>query len=248
MNTVRTIGLMLIILISTPLREAFSLTGRINKNNINIRSDSTTYGEIIGRLKEGDTVKIIKEKFEWYKIILPSKFIVYTDKNYLARKDNANFVVTATVLNLRAKPSMSASVIGKVKKGTVLRYAKDEGAWIGVYGFPHAYGWVHKKFVEIVNPPQEKTKNTPQNSIPSAKRRQQPLKGYNIFIARGILYGLNSLNNCPANYKIKNGITTFFLAIHNNVDNLIGKEVIIKGKRYYKDCPYIEVEEVSPLK
>ena len=249
MNTIKTICLILILFTSVPLIEAFPLTGRISKDNINIRSDSTTYGEIIARLKKGDTARIIKEKFDWYRIVLPSKLIVYVDKNYLKRKDNTHFIVTATVLNLRAKPSMSASVVGKVKKGTVLRYAKDEGKWMGVYGFPHAYGWVHKKFVDIVNLPQRKTQSSIQNPTPSTKRKQQqPLKIYNIFIVKGVLYKLNSLKNCPANYKIKDGITIFFLTINNNVDNLVGKEVIVKGKRHYQNCPYIEVEEVSLLK
>ncbi len=244
----------LILYLNLSIAYSAPLIGKINKDGINIRSDSTIYGEVLTKLKKGNTVKIIKEKFGWYKIILPSNFISYVDKNYLEKEGETHFIVKATILNLRSKPSLDAPVVGSVRKGTSLRIAKREGKWVGVYGFPYAYGWVHKKFVEVVrvNLP-KKADNIPTKKQICIKDRNKeekkpmyPSLDYNIFTVKGVISPLTPLDNCPANYILKNEISTFFLSVdnHQKIDSFIGEEVTIQGERRHNGCSHIKVSKI----
>jgi len=122
---------------------------KVQGDQVNVRSDSTILASVLGKLEEDQTVEIIGEKFEWYKIRLPKQFICYAASEYIKSVSAHSGTVTARVLNLRNRPSLESAIIGKIKKGSTISILKKEGDWIKAYGYPYLSGWVHKKFIQL---------------------------------------------------------------------------------------------------
>jgi len=252
------IGFISLTLFIPPDVHSKPLNGKISKEGVNIRIDSTVFAKSIGILQEGEKVRIIGNRFGWYKIILPYRFTCYASLYYL-KKINPNVAkVKATTLNLRLEPSLDSIIIGKVKKNTILHIISEQNGWAQIKGFPHLQGWVHKKFINLMP---NKTKSIPlvldskENKITVAIDKghntdKKRIESYNYFAIEGTIHKLDQIENCPANYKLKNKFTTFFLKIPNtyNVSNFLNRKVIVKGERLYDGCSYIYTEKISLTK
>ncbi len=249
---------------------AYPLRGRINKTGINVRVDSTTYALSIGKMRRGEAVEIVDKKFSWYKVILPPRFICYIYSNYL-NKIGANSVkIKANIINLRSKPSLASPIIGKAKRGVIFPIANSgyriepnrikENSWVKVRGFPYIYGWIHSKFVDVIAIGNNNKYNTRISSKKKNKDRKikasfrkikvlsKPIENKdNPITIEGLLYKLRPLKDCPANYKLRNGIALYFLRITgvNNINDFAGKKVIVRGKRMHEECSYIYVSTIS---
>ena len=233
-----------------------SLNGKINKEGINIRADSTVFAKSIGVLKKGENVRIIKSRFDWYKIILPSRFTCYTSSAYLKKIGIKTARVKATILNLRFEPSLDSVIIGKVKENTIVHIVREQNGWTEIQGFPYLRGWVNKKFISFMPDRVQKLppalNNKKENKIAAAKvishsPNRKETKDYNYFTIEGTIYKLGRIENCPANYKLKNKFATFFLKIPEvyNVNNFLNKKVTVKGMRIYEGCSYIYIDKIS---
>lgn len=62
------ITLTLLLFASSAAGEKLPFIGIVNKDDINIRSDSTVSSEILGRAKKGQEVTVIGRAYGWYKI------------------------------------------------------------------------------------------------------------------------------------------------------------------------------------
>jgi len=240
--TTLVINLIFISSLNIPIfSQSSELLGKVNKSKINVRTDSRVNAPSLGYLTLGETVQILGEQFNWYKIILPERFFSYAYATYLKKKNNKQVEVTANILNLRSSPSMEASIIGKVKKGDILHPLENYGEWIKLKCYPHAHGWVHKKFIDTVSIEAKKPieKSTSEDIV-------KPLS-LDDFHLKGIISELKPLQDCQANYKLKKGdLCIFFLKINkiNNIEDFVNKEVTIKGTRQYNGCTYIDVESI----
>jgi len=130
---------------------------RAVKDKVTIRADSTVTSASLGCLKKGHTVKVIGERYDWYKIILPKDFLCYAATQFLTKQkpDNNRLTVSANRLNLRDKPSLDSDIIGSVKQGDMLTAAGEKDGWFKIKGYPHAHGWIHKSFLQKTEPPPE---------------------------------------------------------------------------------------------
>jgi len=241
----------------TPLYvHAKPLNGKINKEGVNIRTDSTIFAKSIGVLNKGENVRIIKSRFDWYKIILPSRFTCYASSAYLKKIGRDTARVKATILNLRLKPSLDSVIIGKVKENTIIHIIREQNGWTKIQGFPYFRGWVHKKFISFM--PNRTQKSSPALNNKKEDRttvakgagynlNKKEIKDYNYFEVEGTIYKLGQIENCPANYKLKNKFATFFLKISDthNVNNFLNKKVTVKGIRVYGGCSYIYIDKIS---
>ena len=224
----------------------------------------------MGNLKQGETVYIIKEEFNWYNIILPKRFIPFVYAKYLKKINQTQAIVNASILNLRSKPSLYAPIIGKIKRGKAITIVSKRGKWMAINGYPYTSGWVHSKFIDIITKSTSKKNivtqnnhiNISKNNIPIGKHFSidRPIKAggflkskqsnafyiHKLFKVRGDLYTIGQLQNCPANYRLKSASLTFFLKIGNikNLAKLVNSKVTIEGERIYDKCAYIKVKKI----
>ncbi|MBP7088179.1 MAG: SH3 domain-containing protein [Candidatus Omnitrophica bacterium] len=119
----------------------------VSEDKINVRVDSTIYSESLGYISKGKVVQVIKDKFDWNKIVLPPEFNCYISKKYTKKVKDNIVRVTAPQVNLRNKPSLNSYIIGKAPQNREFYLLEENEEWVKIQGYPYTYGWVHKNFL-----------------------------------------------------------------------------------------------------
>lgn len=147
----RLFTLSLIIIVINPCFAEDSLSvfqGKINANNINIRSDSTVTSEVTCKLNQGDSVEVVSELYEWYKIRLPKIAPSFVKNNLVTLIDDKTAKVLKDRVNIRLHPADSAPILGRVDKNEIINILGNRGSWYRIMPVDNSFGWVHKKFVD----------------------------------------------------------------------------------------------------
>ncbi|MCX5697191.1 MAG: SH3 domain-containing protein [Candidatus Omnitrophica bacterium] len=202
---------------STPFR------GKINSEDINIRSDSTVASEVVINLNKGDDVEVVGELYDWYKVRLPKGAPSYVSKGLTEFLDEKTVVVVKENVNVRLGPGESSSILGKTNKGEVLTVEATEGDWLKIKPLNNSFGWVNKMFVtrsfladksrlknssaeaggKVLKPPPELAKDEifldgvirPYGKVMSRTATHKLITGdYKIFLLKGDLSALNAVN------------------------------------------------------
>jgi len=138
-----------------PIHKPVLFQGRINAHNINVRSDSTVNSKIICAVNKGEPVEVVRESYEWYKIILPKAAPSFIKKDLVALIDEKTAKVLKDNVNIRLQPNESSAILGKAGKNEVINIAEDNGEWYKIEPLNNSFGWVNKKFVDkadTINP------------------------------------------------------------------------------------------------
>jgi len=148
--------------------------GRVNSEEINIRTGSTVNSEIICKEKKGTEVSVISEAYEWYKIQLPKNAPIFVNKTFLAAAAAVNEKTTPALnppplnsqpqpqlakvlknnVNIRVGPGEKNSIIGKLTQGQVVTVINITGEWAQITPVQNSFGWVNKKFVDRIPVPE----------------------------------------------------------------------------------------------
>ena len=127
------------------------------KTNLNVRSEPSKIGEVIGYLAPNEEVKVTGQCNEtgWYRIEYKGK-VGYASNSYLLdqkpvveeEKPEITMYATANV-NVRSKPNTSGTVLGVLTTGTsVLAYGPAENGWIKVL-YKEKVGYVSEKYLTV---------------------------------------------------------------------------------------------------
>ena len=229
-----------------PLGFTFPLKGIVKEDGVNVRADSTVSASLLGKLYKKETIDIVKEKYGWYKFKLPLRFNCYVASKYLTKISSKEAKVIPSSLNIRISPSLEAPIVGKLSKNQVVLVLKESNGWTQIRCYPYAWGWVHKKFIEIV-PFENLEKRKPISSASIQKKKKRAVSPPPL--AKGTLKKLSKrLKKCKANYFLENKGGIILLQIDNiNVETLINKKVAIWGKSRNDKCIYVIVEKIQKL-
>jgi uncharacterized protein YgiM (DUF1202 family) len=121
--------------------------GRINAEDINIRSDSTVSSAVIVTLAKGEEVEVVGQLYDWYKVRLPKTSPSYIFKDLTEPLTENTVVVSGEDVNVRLAPRESAPVLGRTNRGEVLTVLGAQGDWLRIKPINNSFGWVHKMFV-----------------------------------------------------------------------------------------------------
>jgi uncharacterized protein YgiM (DUF1202 family) len=120
--------------------------------------DSTVSSAVICVLNKGERVEVTLELYDWYKIRLPKAAPAYIKKNmaaclsYTTQKYCESAKVIKNSVNIRLSPNESSPIIGKAVKDEIINIQQEKGGWYKIYPIINSYGWIHKKFINKVNP------------------------------------------------------------------------------------------------
>jgi uncharacterized protein YgiM (DUF1202 family) len=123
--------------------------------NLNVRGKAGLRGEVINRLKQGDTVTVISqinldkhaldEPAQWAKIALPAGTEVWVSSHFI---DAATKTVTARRLNLRAGPGENYGVLGLLEKGASFTEISSKPGWIQIQPPTDAFAFVAAMYLK----------------------------------------------------------------------------------------------------
>jgi uncharacterized protein YgiM (DUF1202 family) len=123
--------------------------------NLNVRGKAGLRGEVINRLKQGDTVTVISqinldkhaldEPAQWAKIALPAGTEVWVSSHFV---DAATKTVSARRLNLRAGPGENYGVLGMLEKGASVTEISTKPGWIQIQPPADAFAFVAAMYLK----------------------------------------------------------------------------------------------------
>ncbi|MGL4873750.1 MAG: SH3 domain-containing protein [Clostridium sp.] len=140
-----------------------ALGGVVNvETNLRIRSGATTNSSIIGRLYEGDRVKIVGKDGDWYKIQTTNGtgFVCGDYIQILNGQDNGNtdnkenidgngtVINVSSNLRIRTAPSLNSSVTGYLLNGQNVKVTGKEGTWYRINQNGQT-GYVDSSFISV---------------------------------------------------------------------------------------------------
>jgi len=127
----------------------------ITGDNVNVRGRATFVGEILKRLKKGDTVNVIEQVYlskpkpnepsQWAKITYPAGVNVWVHSQFI---EATNSSVKPKRLNMRGGPGENYSVVGVLAQGDVVKEVSRKGVWVEVAAPEKAYAFVAAEYLK----------------------------------------------------------------------------------------------------
>lgn len=131
----------------------------VTGDNVNVRGKAAFVGEIIARLKKGDSVKVIEqvirekpkadEPSQWAKIGYPAGANVWVHASYI---DATNKVVLPKRLNVRAGAGENYSIVGLIERGAPVKEISTKGNWLEIEAPADAYAFVAARYLKQEGP------------------------------------------------------------------------------------------------
>ena len=131
--------------------------GVVKADVLNVRSGPSTDNEVIGKLYENNTVKILESSNGWYKIQkndgqtgwVSGEYITFKSNSGNDSSSNSSFkaTVTASVLNVRSGPSTNDIVISKINTGTEVEVLEESNGWYKVKLKNGQVGWASAQYL-----------------------------------------------------------------------------------------------------
>ncbi len=125
---------------------------------VNVRSEASENGELIGKLYKECAGEILEKGSEWTKI-KTGELTGWVKNEYLLfgsdARTLAESVVTKTAISLteslrvRKEPNESAGVYGLLAKGDEIEAVKEEGDWVAVQYSDGTTGYVASQYVTV---------------------------------------------------------------------------------------------------
>ncbi len=219
--------------------------GIINRNNINVRSDSNTTSSVICQIGKNTAVEVVNEKYDWYKIKLPKHAPCYVKKELVDLIDNKTAKVSRENVNIRLSPSDSSQIIGKIDTNEVIAILSDDGLWYKIKATDNTFGWVHKKFIakSLVESPSASMLSVPFSAA-------NPLN--ETIILEGIIEPYGKVIKRVATHKLITKDYDIYLlkGVPGNLNALTYHKVRITGKAIppaRQKYPVIEIVKMEAL-
>lgn len=136
-------------------------SGIVNVDGLNVRADSTTNSDIVGKLNSGDKVKIIRENNGWYEISYESGSAwisaQYIDKSTAETSasvsEERNISILHDGTNIRKKPELESPVVGKAHAGEVYEVTGEKNNWYKIKTANGKTGYIASWIVSSTNRP-----------------------------------------------------------------------------------------------
>jgi len=261
-SVLSTVILFLVLAFTLSFAEQTPFNGKINSNNINLRSDATASAYIIAVLNKDQQVEVVAESYEWYKVRLPKIVPAYI-KSTLVNCINYSQVqtpgatsescVSVKVLrdrvNIRAKPNENSPILGLADQNEVIGVLARDGLWYKIEPIDNSFGWVHKKFVDKVTINQANVEVNKESktkvSLPSPQEDKNiiligTVKPYGVIFGRRATHKLITQDN--KTYLLK-GNRASLNSLNQQKVKIIGKRADLEKS----GMPIIEVKIVEVI-
>jgi uncharacterized protein YgiM (DUF1202 family) len=120
----------------------------------NVRAEPALTAELVARIKEGDTVRVLAEDGDWFQIRTPEDAEGWAHKGLFGEAElpgrgagglrpGDDLKVTTGTGNLRKEPAMDAEVIEQLSGGETVTVTAVQKDWFKVRNADGAEGWTH---------------------------------------------------------------------------------------------------------
>ncbi len=110
---------------------------------INVREQPTTRSDVLWELGQGYPLQVRERRGQWLRVRDHEATLGWVFAPLTQRTPHR--LVTARVANLRAKPSTSSRIVGKLEQHEIVRTVGSQGSWAKVRRDGGQTGWVAKR-------------------------------------------------------------------------------------------------------
>ncbi|MFC3886171.1 SH3 domain-containing protein [Bacillus songklensis] len=165
-----------------------TINGTITANTLNVRSNPSMDGLVLGKLVKNNKVEIIDEKNGWSKITYQHKegwiSSTYVQKESAktprigtaqpsGQKTGTTAIVKASNLNVRSTAGTSGKVVASLPKNTKISILSIQGNWAQIKTANNQIGWVAKQYLTLsqtsIQPNNDSTKRLPPTNSQTVK-------------------------------------------------------------------------------
>lgn len=177
-------------------------------NYVNIRSEASTAGKLVGKLYSNGTCTVLSREGEWTKVksgnvtgYIMSRYL-YTGQKVYEMADSIKTklaTVKARVLNVRAKAGTNYDIVTQVPQGFVMEVLDEQQDWVKVSigdktGYVHsAYVGIETGFKQAVSVEEEQAIENLEKNRQSSSLRQQIVNYALKFLGNPYVWGGTSL-------------------------------------------------------
>jgi uncharacterized protein YgiM (DUF1202 family) len=240
----------------------FPFIGKINNENVHIRSGPDVSFDSLGRLKKGESIIVFNKRNSWYKVKIPAELSLYINSKFISPAVDNSGVVNANNVNLRSKPDINSTIVSQAFKGEFIEIREKIGEWLKIKPTDNCFGWIKQEFLDYSRPTQ-----IPVDQIPVAKETKQEVKPQILSkkilpvqdtkelpaTAKGILQDCGKLIGKKSYPKLvdETGKTIFYLDANKKVlDNFSNNRVTVWGEIIIDknfSAPIIRVQKIVIL-
>lgn len=122
--------------------------GVVISDGIHIRSDSTVTAPVICDVGKGDSLEVLAQLYEWYRVKLPRMAPSFVRKDLVAKEAGSTAKIIKERVNVRLEPNESSPIIGRAVKGEEINIVADAQGWYKIEPVAKSSGWIHRRFVQ----------------------------------------------------------------------------------------------------
>jgi N-acetylmuramoyl-L-alanine amidase len=171
-----------------------SKTAIITVNSLNVRSEPSLNGNILGKLQKNDTVKIISESNDWIEIThngqsgwISSQYIQENNSEEIVNKSNIETITSGELsilhngTNIRKRPNTQSTILDRANQGDRFETISFENDWYQIKLENEQIGYVASWLVST-----EETSRSEEAPIQTSNQEQgKSLKNKKIVIDPG---------------------------------------------------------------
>ena len=196
------------------------MIGTVTATRLNVRAMPNVQGRKLGELPQGTVVDVIGTTSGWFEILYQG-FPAFVSDDYVDLQDHPprlTGLVTASVLNVRDRPSGDGLVLGTLTSDTRIDILSQIGNWLEIQ-FQQGTGYVSKNYVQI-----------------------HVLQGMRRGIVEANVLNIRSkpTTDAPTLGQLQSGTE---IVIESSIENW--HEIVFNGARGYVSADYIRISEVT---
>lgn len=146
-------------------RKDFPYLAEVISDNVNVRAGQNENFEKLGKLAKGEKVVVVGRSYSWDKIKLPSNCAAHVNESFLQNMGDGLAMSKGDRVNIRAGRGTNFSVIGTLKKGTLVRILEQKDGWYKIEPVEGSYGWIQTSYLKFIS-----------KQVPPARVVEPPVK------------------------------------------------------------------------
>lgn len=124
------------------VQEFFPFLGEITQDNVNIRAGQSANYEKLSTLSKESLVVVLDKNYSWYRVQLPQDTKCYLSADYVLTLKDSKGLITGSRVNVRARPSVNASILGQVVKDQEVEIIEKDKDWVAIKPPDEFSGWI----------------------------------------------------------------------------------------------------------
>jgi len=220
----------------------------VDTDSLYLRAGPNQNFEVLRKLKKGEILKKVSEKYGWTEIELPSDIRLYISGDYISKQGFLG-TVNADSVNVRVAPLLNATVLGQLNKGDTVSITNSDTDWIEIMAPKGFTGWVKSGYLksysaDIIEP--EKKQDLKDEIINPVSFSQAELKIENketssqaksekespVDVFKGRVEDVGRVFNKKSQYKLvtPEGRKYYLIDFDAGIIVYLGREVTIEGE------------------